>query len=109
MILYPYRVLGRCAKFLLCSSLGEAGSTGGVPELLIGFIRRMKTEGDPFNMLENYEELQKMYEEGGLVGALEGETLVFRRGKLIARLPRGESFVIEANNESRIPYMHWIV
>jgi len=89
-------------------SLGEVGSAG-VPELLIRFIRGMKTEGDPFNMLGNYEELQKMYEEGGLVGALGGETLVFRGGKLIARLARGESFVTDANDESRIPYMYWIV
>lgn len=97
-------------NFLLYSgsSLGGAGNTG-VPELLIGFIREMRTEGDPFNMLGNYEELQKMYEEGGLVGALEGETLVFRGGKLISRLAPGESFVAQENDESRIPYMYWIV
>ena len=87
------------------SSPQEEASTGA-PEIVSRFIRSLKADGDPCGVLGDYEHLQTMYEAGELVDALEGETLVFRGGKLTARLVHGESFVAKENNESRIPYMH---
>jgi len=97
-------------NFLLyCSSSPEGAGNTGPPKMLTELIKKVKTEGDPLEMLGNYEELQKMYEEGGLVDTLEGETIIFRGGKFIARLGHGESFVAKENDESRVPYMYWIV
>lgn len=59
----------------------------------------------------NHEELLKVYGGRGIVDAIEGETSVFRGGKLIGKLAPGESFVGNQNDESRIPLtdMYWTV
>jgi len=72
-------------------------------------ITHLKTKRKSLYMLESYEHLLKMYEEGGMVDAVVGETLVLRGGKLLVRLAPGESFVYPYNDESRIPYLYWIV
>lgn len=79
-------------KFPLSSSSSpeRAGNTSP-PKLLMGFIKGLQTEGCPLNIMGDYEELLKMYEEGGMVDAAEGESLVFTGGKPAARLALGRA------------------
>jgi len=53
-------------EFLLYSGSSPEGvGNASPPKLLMRYIKEPKTEGGPLNVLADYEELLKMYEEGG--------------------------------------------